>query len=378
MVSVLPAGDVTRLKGAAEVLLSPFDYPDLPQWTAAMVRAIEALFHADWVLCAVTAEKRKILCTESVPEGHAAIMHSVLPCGGPRHPEGMDRSAALRTGVRIAKGVDAQENTSLDTLAGEALCRCVDEGQTTVPDGLSRFVSLRAASASGQAELVWGCSDPGHRPFAEEEELEVAAMLLPAYRAGVLLAQRRAPVEEEVISALDRLGVAAFVLDSQGRVLEVTSRLESLLHLEPEEDQLRAAAQQLARRIVTLRRSRDSSSSAAESPAACLELTTRAGGYSLRGAFAPWGRNLPPFAVIVSVQWKRAQVLPSSSDLVIQQGLTPREAEVALLLAKGCSDKEIGDTLAISHHTARKHAEHIFQKLHVHTRKAIALKLMSP
>lgn len=52
--------------------------------------------------------------------------------------------------------------------------------------------------------------------------------------------------------------------------------------------------------------------------------------------------------------------------------LTPREAEVLGWIAEGRTNAEIGRLLFISAHTVRKHVEHIFEKLDVHTRTAAA------
>lgn len=53
--------------------------------------------------------------------------------------------------------------------------------------------------------------------------------------------------------------------------------------------------------------------------------------------------------------------------------LTPREAEVAELLAQGYAAKEIALCLEVSLHTARRHTESVFKKLNVRTRVAAAL-----
>lgn len=53
--------------------------------------------------------------------------------------------------------------------------------------------------------------------------------------------------------------------------------------------------------------------------------------------------------------------------------LTPREAQVAALLAKGYAAKEIAVCLEVSLHTARRHTESVFKKLGVRTRVAAAL-----
>ena len=52
--------------------------------------------------------------------------------------------------------------------------------------------------------------------------------------------------------------------------------------------------------------------------------------------------------------------------------LTPRETEVLSWLAKGKTNRDIGDILGMSHRTVNKHLEHIFEKLGVETRTAAA------
>jgi DNA-binding CsgD family transcriptional regulator len=53
-------------------------------------------------------------------------------------------------------------------------------------------------------------------------------------------------------------------------------------------------------------------------------------------------------------------------------GLTPREHQVLRLLAEGQSDKEIGETLFISHRTVMGHVANLLAKLDVPSRSAAA------
>jgi HD-GYP domain-containing protein (c-di-GMP phosphodiesterase class II) len=53
-------------------------------------------------------------------------------------------------------------------------------------------------------------------------------------------------------------------------------------------------------------------------------------------------------------------------------GLTPREVEVLRLLARGLSNKEIGERLSISPKTVGNHAEHIYAKIDAQSRAAAA------
>ncbi len=54
-------------------------------------------------------------------------------------------------------------------------------------------------------------------------------------------------------------------------------------------------------------------------------------------------------------------------------GLTRREAEVLLWIARGQSNAEISRSLSISALTVKKHLEHIFLKLGVRSRLAAAI-----
>jgi DNA-binding CsgD family transcriptional regulator len=51
--------------------------------------------------------------------------------------------------------------------------------------------------------------------------------------------------------------------------------------------------------------------------------------------------------------------------------LSPRESDVLRLLLAGLSDKEIGASLSISHHTVNEHTKRIYRHLNVHSRAAL-------
>ena len=54
--------------------------------------------------------------------------------------------------------------------------------------------------------------------------------------------------------------------------------------------------------------------------------------------------------------------------IALEHGLSPRETEVMLLLAKGRDAKALADELYVSYNTARTHIKHIYEKLDVHSR----------
>jgi DNA-binding NarL/FixJ family response regulator len=54
-------------------------------------------------------------------------------------------------------------------------------------------------------------------------------------------------------------------------------------------------------------------------------------------------------------------------------GLSEREIEVVRLVARGLSNPEIGRQLVISRRTAEHHVQHVYRKLGVSSRAAVAL-----
>jgi DNA-binding NarL/FixJ family response regulator len=61
-------------------------------------------------------------------------------------------------------------------------------------------------------------------------------------------------------------------------------------------------------------------------------------------------------------------------DAAPAQNLTPREAEVLNLLAKGYLYKEIADQMKVSYATVHTHIRHIYEKLHVRSRTEAVAK----
>ena len=76
-----------------------------------------------------------------------------------------------------------------------------------------------------------------------------------------------------------------------------------------------------------------------------------------------------------------ASVAESTDGPAETLGLTPREAEVLTLVARGYTNREIADTLVISVKTASVHVSHILRKLDISNRveaAAIAHRLSPP
>jgi DNA-binding CsgD family transcriptional regulator len=68
--------------------------------------------------------------------------------------------------------------------------------------------------------------------------------------------------------------------------------------------------------------------------------------------------------------------LPTTRELRITYGLRGREPQVALLAAEGLSNADIASRLRLSAHTVRHYLERVMDRLGLHSRKALALRLM--
>jgi DNA-binding NarL/FixJ family response regulator len=103
-----------------------------------------------------------------------------------------------------------------------------------------------------------------------------------------------------------------------------------------------------------------------------VEVETLTGRYRMRATMLLEKiKEISNRAVLVTIE--RAQsTLPSRETLMKRFGMTSREADVALLLARGARNTAIASELHISPHTARHHTENVLGKLGVHARAEVA------
>jgi len=84
-------------------------------------------------------------------------------------------------------------------------------------------------------------------------------------------------------------------------------------------------------------------------------------------------RNLGPVGLGEQMLLMQRRAEPSAAaNRLSTASLTPREAEVLSWVAKGKTNRDVGDILGMSPRTVNKHLEHVFEKLGVETRAAAA------
>ena len=103
-----------------------------------------------------------------------------------------------------------------------------------------------------------------------------------------------------------------------------------------------------------------------------VETSVRSRRASPRHAAGALLRLLLP-ALKVGVTMRLADDREVAADLTLGRlGLTVREAQIARLLARRATNREIAEQLDVSPHTVRHHVENIFSKLGIHSRRSIA------
>lgn len=179
-----------------------------------------------------------------------------------------------------------------------------------------------------------------------------------------------------LLSVLNQLDEGIILLDDRCNAFWANTVFAAAMRADPEGDRILTETRRLAGTVATIPLvGAPASSSSGVPPAlpvARTDISTRVACYSLRATRL--GRDAEfmerPFDVVVSMA-RVTRRTPDIEGLVNRFGLTQAEASVALLLARGMSNRDIAQTLAVSTHTARHHTENVLVKLHVHTRAAV-------
>jgi DNA-binding CsgD family transcriptional regulator len=202
----------------------------------------------------------------------------------------------------------------------------------------------------------------------------VLSALLPGLSASVGALARLGNSRRAIALLLDALEDGAVVFDSAGReILARNAAMNALMLGEPERAGLERAVKQAALPAAWTAPAPGTPNSDTR-PLSRGWRSQSGMPYRLRAVRLPSGCLSGQEAVLVLVQ-RLGPAVASPSELMQRFGLTRRESEVAHRLAYGRSDREIAVELRLSTHTVRHHAEAVFVKAGVTSRKALAVHL---
>jgi len=233
------------------------------------------------------------------------------------------------------------------------------------PLSVDRKVALSTPLPVGEALLIAGFKE-ADMPAYNGRRHRLLQMLVPAYEASLRFRHRLSHVCTGLARVLDELPVPLLVFDADARERHRNAALRSLLSRAADGEAIVRAAQQLAEGL------RPHAVPDALPPAQCT-VTLPSGTFTLRGHHD--NAALPDISILISVD--RASALPAPRAVTAASDLTPREAEVAVLLAKGLSDQQIADDLCISVYTVRRHVSQVLRKLDLPSRAGVALALLA-
>lgn len=313
---VLNAGDVPKVEAAMKVLLSLAEASDVDGWRREVNQALRCLTGAD-------------VASFALPVG---------PLGG-RDPWVSDLPALHSR--------PAGADLDLEWLQEGA-------GQAAV--------AMRLDLPEGTAWHWLHFTTP-----RTEEELERVArllrMVLPAFRAGIESWRRVIEHGRALRATLDVLREPAMLVAVDGRVRHVNPPAARLLEAEASRGYLSAAAARVARQALT-----------GTEPVAAATVEMPSGGrYVIEATPADGGMGRDASA-LVTLRVAGAAALDDET-LRARFGLTPREVEVARLVAAGLTNREVAARLGIREPTTRHHVEKVMGKLGVNARAKVGALL---
>lgn len=202
---------------------------------------------------------------------------------------------------------------------------------------------------------------PGYDPAAGA----LLRLLIPAFESGLAHWAHRARRQGRLRRMIDALAAPVLLFDADGEALHRNRALRTLLDAEPAADRVLRAAARLAAEV---RPGTMARGTVPEHHVDGGETT-----YRLHACIVRPDASGPP-AVLVTVT--RLSLFPPAPVLEQTFDLTPREAEVALLVARGTSNADLAARLHISPHTARHHVASVMKKLDVSSRARVTVVLL--
>lgn len=263
----------------------------------------------------------------------------------------------------LAMLCEALTQEGYDVLAARDVDEALDRLSMTIPDGIlldavlpgrdgfSLCMQIKATAAWSHVPVVFmtGLSETDQivRGFeAGGVDYVIKPLRLPEVMARIATHVRNARVARLAQEAVDIAGMGSVLLDTQGRIAWCSPQARDLI-ADLEEGALLPWLQS------TIREGESRLSRPARPSLLARSL----------------GQGGPGEVMLLLTSTNEQH---ASAERLRRASLTPRETEVLSWLAKGKTNRDIGEILGMSPRTVNKHLEHVFEKLGVETRSAAA------
>lgn len=377
MALVLSSADQRQLAKAIEALLSPLTHRTLEDWFREIMREIRPLLRGDSTIVAYSTDGTAGHFSAELPELATSLNAATTFRRGEMH----FKDPLMEDGLtaRRERQLGVFTSAILDELTGGHLRHSFFYNEVCRPFNAHITYGLAIGGNAGEALLGVNAARAGRDPLSEDT-IALLSLLAPAFQAGFEMFRRLDRSYHALADTFDGLAEGMIIYDGpSGRELFRNKALQRLPLRDVDFSIVERRARELARALHMAHRRAGWNSSGRtgdfELPA-FSDVRTQNGSYTLRVSLLPVALFAPDQVVLVAIE-RHGITLPAASALRSQFGLTARESQVALRLALGDTDAELALRLGVSPHTVRHHAERIFLKLGVHSRKALALHLVS-
>jgi DNA-binding CsgD family transcriptional regulator/PAS domain-containing protein len=380
---VLSDSEQSQLVLTARALLSPLDAP-VGVWRASVLEHLTCLLDAPMAGFILPTGEPPHHTLHNLPESFAQEYFAATYAmdGGMAMLEEMGPSVWSTRLLLERAGLSADEGWFARPEYRQFYSRYgIQEGMGYVvpaakppllEDGAAAAPPARAAGIGAVLTCffgVFGTEACGGRGLAK------LRLLLPALEAGVAVRVRLGWLRRTLHEALDSVQDGLELRDATGRVLHANSALGRILALDPERDRISAAIERCAAALYAVLRP-GVNGAAAALPGASSEVRTARARYRVRGQFISGGAFGTDPAIILSVT-RLTPLPPTLREMQDRWALTPQEARVALLLARGATNNGIAAELHLSPATARHYTEAVFLKLQVRSRAAATRRILA-
>ena len=345
--AVSPGADPRQLElleRAVSVALSPLNYSGVSAWGEALTAA----------LCPLAgAVAGAVLVGDST--GWRAVTNppAEMPGAIALHEEATERLHPSGT-------------TDLVFWAKDDLANCHELQPISAAAGT---VGVRVKTSDGTVAAACVHRDRALGPLPHHVIAALRA-IAPAFRAGVTAWANAQALRSNIARMLDVLTEPALMFDASGTLMHANPSVPDLTtgHTAA---RLRSEAQRIAWSLgASVRRRGQTTPRVETEPQAVRRVQIGGTVYSLRGSLV--GEQLlgAEPAVLVTMVVSAPEPL-TDETLAADYDLTPREIQVARLIAEGLSNTEIAERLGVKFFTARNHVERTLSKLGVPSRHRV-------
>jgi len=370
MTLTLTSHDQTRIRRAQDALLSPLDYETVDAWRADVNDRVKRVVGADKALfmlpatdgpCAYSKEFEMPRLNE-YPEQLRPLdlQYSIW--------ENLVRLGVANRAMFWGKRLDEYYQSTyyneyvmpMRGFHGVSMAVALDEA------GSTHDVVFNEETVS---QIVVHHDTPTRASFGERG-IGMLRLLYPAFLSGVRTLRHLHGRRSALLRTCDASDSAILAVDRLTSTIHRTPVLTALLTSDPESERVETAMRHVAQRVVR----GGPGDNAQSGPLAVIVQTSRTC-YRVYGVRPPRDLVEVGAAALVLVKPARSP-MASREELQERFDLTPRQAEVAQLLARRKTNPEIAEALCISPHTARHHTEAVLQKLNVSCRRNVYRRVL--